>query len=248
MNRFLQATLAASAFAAAGQAAAQVTFYEGEGFRGRAFTTSKEVGDFGRRGFNDPASSVVVDNGRWEVCEAPRFDGRCVLLRPGSYDSLRALGLQNRVSSARPGGKRRHGAKETPTPMPTANYLWRRRANERVYEAQVILVRAVMGAPTARCWTERQMVQDHRGRSSGGATAGTLLGGILGHQVAGAAAGGHKGAYASSRGLRRCQTVGGGNPAYWDVTYSYEGIEHQVQMSEPPGRTVAVNRLGEPRQ
>ena len=267
MNRFLQTTLAAAALVAAGQAAAQVTFYEGEGFRGRAFTTSRQIGDFGRSGFNDRASSVVVEKGRWEVCEDARFDGRCVVLRPGSYDSLRALGLENRVSSVRPTDKRRRYANEAPAPASTANYDWRRRANERVYEAQVTSVRAVMGSPTERCWTERQMVSDQRGdRNVGGAIVGAVLGGVLGHQigggsgkdiatVGGAVAGGvigsnvgRDGTYASSRDLRRCQTTASGTPAYWDVTYSYEGIEHQVQMSEAPGRTIAVNRSGEPRQ
>src|SRR5215208_747099 len=81
MNRKLKSALAVAALLAATHAAAQVTFYEGEGFRGRAFTTNSEVGDFARKGFNDRASSVVVDHGRWEVCEHQRFKGRCVVLR-----------------------------------------------------------------------------------------------------------------------------------------------------------------------
>jgi hypothetical protein len=39
-----------------------------------------------------------------------------------------------------------------------------------------------------------------------------------------------------------------GGPAYWDVTYNFRGQEHRVQMSAPPGTTVTVNELGEPRQ
>lgn len=31
-------------------------------------------------------------------------------------------------------------------------------------------------------------------------------------------------------------------PAYWDVTYQHEGIEHRVQVANQPGRTIAVNR------
>jgi hypothetical protein len=56
MNKHLQSALAASLLVLAGQAGAQVTFYEGEGYRGRAFTTEKAVGDFNRNGFNDRAS------------------------------------------------------------------------------------------------------------------------------------------------------------------------------------------------
>jgi uncharacterized protein YcfJ len=42
--------------------------------------------------------------------------------------------------------------------------------------------------------------------------------------------------------------VSNGAPAYWDVTYDYRGTQHRIQMSSPPGNTVAVNRDGEPRQ
>ena len=107
MNPKLKTALAVAALIVATHAAAQVTFYEGEGFRGRAFTTNTRVGDFGRFGFNDRASSVVVDSGRWEVCENNRFEGRCVVLRRGSYDSLRALGMENSISSVRPVDNRR---------------------------------------------------------------------------------------------------------------------------------------------
>ena len=63
------------------QAAAQVTFYEGEDFRGRSFTTDRQVGNFAGIGFNDRASSVVVRRDRWEVCEDAQFGGRCVVLQ-----------------------------------------------------------------------------------------------------------------------------------------------------------------------
>src|SRR4051812_42535974 len=79
MKRNLKALLAISGLVLAGHAAAQITFYEGEGFRGRAFTTNDRVGNMDRSGFNDRASSIVVDRGRWEVCEHPRFEGRCVV-------------------------------------------------------------------------------------------------------------------------------------------------------------------------
>jgi uncharacterized protein (UPF0179 family) len=84
--------------AAAGPTA-QVVFYEGEGFQGRSFTTEQPVGNFDRVGFNDRASSAVVSGERWEVCEDTRFSGRCVVLRPGRYPSLAAMGLNNRISS-----------------------------------------------------------------------------------------------------------------------------------------------------
>ncbi|MEO5672536.1 MAG: beta/gamma crystallin-related protein [Ramlibacter sp.] len=268
MNRHLKSALAVSALIVATHAAAQITFYEGEGFRGRAFTTNAQVTDFGRNGFNDRASSVVVDNGRWEACEHERFGGRCVILRRGSYDSLSSLGMANNISSVRPADNRRRYENEAPAPMPVANYEYRRRANERVYEAPVTSVRAVMGAATERCWVERQQVsQPSRGEANvGGAVVGALIGGVLGHQVGGgsgkdaatvggAVAGGVIGSNAGrdsggtvSRDVRRCENNASGTPAYWDVTYNYRGVNHQVQMSAAPGPTIAVNSNGLPRQ
>ncbi len=84
--------LGAPALLLCAQAMAQVTFYEGEDFHGRAFTATREQVDFSRGGFNDRASSVIVDSGRWEVCEDAGFRGQCVLLRPGNYSSLRQMG------------------------------------------------------------------------------------------------------------------------------------------------------------
>lgn len=202
-----KSALAVSALALATQAMAQVAFYEAEGYRGRAFSTDKQVGDFSRGGFNDRASSVVVDGGRWEVCEHAGFNGRCVTLRRGSYDSLRSLGMENRVSSVRRAGS----------------------------------------------------------RNVGGAIAGALIGGILGHQVgggsgkdiatvggavAGAVIGANVGTGSNHAGRDacRCENITNGTPAYWDVTYNFRGRDHQVQMSAAPGTTVAVNRDGTPRQ
>src|SRR5450755_2643493 len=101
MNAILKTALAVAGVAFATQAAAQITFYEREGFEGRSFTTEREIRNFERYGFNDRASSVVVVGDRWEVCEDARFRGRCVVLRPGRYASLAAMGLNDRVSSAR---------------------------------------------------------------------------------------------------------------------------------------------------
>jgi len=79
-----------------------ITFYEQEGYSGRWFATEGRIANFNRFGFNDRANSVKVRGGRWEVCTAPRFEGRCVVLRRGDYPSLRDTGLEERISSARP--------------------------------------------------------------------------------------------------------------------------------------------------
>ena len=101
MNGILKLIVSAVTLVAASHAAAQVNFYENEGFDGRAFSTDRQVGNFKSHGFNDRASSVVVVNNRWEVCEDAQFSGRCVVLRPGRYPSLSALGLNDRVLSVR---------------------------------------------------------------------------------------------------------------------------------------------------
>jgi uncharacterized protein YcfJ len=267
MNRHMKTALAVSALVLATQAVAQVTFYEGEGYRGRAFSTGSQVANLDRTGFNDRASSVIVERGRWEVCEHARFEGRCVVLRRGNYDSLRALGMENSISSVRPADNRRQYDNQ-PEPVAAADYQYRRRYNERVFEAPVTSVHAVMGAATERCWIERQQVSESSGnRNVGGAIAGALIGGVLGHQVGGgsgkdlatvggAVAGGVIGSnmgrdstpHYGSRDVRRCESTTSGTPAYWDVTYNFRGQNHQVQMSADPGATVAVNRDGVPRQ
>ena len=269
MSYKLNAFLGAATICIATQAAAQITFYEGEGFRGRAFTTDKQVGNFERYGFNDRASSVVVDRGRWEVCSDARFEGRCVVLRRGSYESLRSLGMSNRISSVRPVNQQSSYQNEVPVPSPVPTYEYRKRANERVYDAPVTSVRAVVGPPEQRCWVERQqVVEERRGdQDVGGAVIGALIGGVLGHQVGGgrgkdaATAGGaiagaliggnaagNLGGTAYAKDVQRCKTVASGRPEYWDVTYIHRGVEHRIQMSAPPGNTIAVNSRGEPRQ
>ncbi len=270
MNLKLKSTLAIAAMVLGAQAmAAQVTFYEGEGFRGRAFTTDKRVGDFGRFGFNDRARSVVVDSGRWEVCEDNRFEGRCVVLRKGSYDSLQRMGLTDSISSVRPLERNRPVAVAAPEPLPAPTYEYRRRPNERVYEAPITSVRAVVGPPNQRCWMERQQVTQPTGQPNvGGALLGGLIGGVLGHQVgggsgkdlatvAGAVGGavvgnnvaGGGNAVVGSRDVQRCETTQNAAPEFWDVTYNYRGVEHRVQMTAPPvGSTIAVNANGLPRQ
>ena len=72
----LHSALSVFALMLATQAAAQITFYENEGFRGRNFVADREIGNIDRFGFNDLASSAVVTQGAWEVCEGARFAGR----------------------------------------------------------------------------------------------------------------------------------------------------------------------------
>lgn len=100
-TKILKTTLGAFALACSGVAMADVTFYEHDNYAGRAFTVHDPIGDFHRIGFNDRASSVVVNGRPWEVCDDAGFRGHCFVLRSGSYPSLSSMGLNDRISSAR---------------------------------------------------------------------------------------------------------------------------------------------------
>jgi uncharacterized protein YcfJ len=190
-----------------------------------------------------------------------------MVLRHGSYDSLERMGLNDRISSVRQVPDRGRRVSEAPAPLPEPTYEYRRRPEERMYNASVTSVHAVVGPPTQRCWVEREQVNEPRRTSNtGGAIVGAIVGGILGHQVGGgsgkdiATAGGavagavigsrvgSNGNETSTRDVRHCENNQVGPPEYWDVTYYFQGEEHRVQMTSAPGATIAVNRNGEPRQ
>ena len=101
MNTLFRSSLTLATLLVAAQASAQVTLYAAEAFRGQSFRAEQTVGNLEREGFNDRASSVVVESGAWEVCEDAFFRGRCVVLRPGRYASLATAGLNERISSMR---------------------------------------------------------------------------------------------------------------------------------------------------
>ena len=155
--------------------------------------------------------------------------------------------------------------------VPSAGYVppaydYRRRQNERLYEANVSYVRAVVGPPQQRCWVERERVASS-GINVPGAIVGGVIGGILGHQigngrgqdiatgigaVGGAAVGANVGrgpdGVVYSQNVRRCDYVPtSARLDYYDVTYNFGGYEHRVQLTTLPGPTILVNAQGEPR-
>ena len=269
MNNILKTAMILAGVVLTTQASAQVTLYEYDYYDGRSFTTSSAVENFKRKGFNDRASSVVVLNQRWEVCDDTGYRGRCAVLRPGRYPSLAAMGLNDRISSIRVIAPKAQIDDVWYAPEAEPVYDNHRRRDERVFEAQVTSVRAVVGAPEQRCWTEQEqiVVQDRGSNNVGGAIAGALIGGILGHQigggrgqdlataggavaggVVGAKAGRDRGEHYETRDVQKCKTVAStARPEFWDVTYNFRGQEHRIQMTAPPGATVTVNRRGEPR-
>jgi len=246
----------------------QLELYENDGFQGRTFVANTSMDDLRGTGFNDRASSVVVSGARWEACEDVRFGGRCVVLVPGRYPSLAAMGLNDRISSIRAlAGNAQGPDGRALQPMVGPDY--RRRDNERLYQANITSVRAVLEQAGQRCWIQRdQIVQDRSNPNVPAALLGAAVGGILGHQVgggtgrdlatgigviAGAAIGANAGRVdgpdqVAVQDVQRCTSVPGqARPAYWDVTYNFRGQEYRVQLASPPGATVTVNDRGEPR-
>ena len=192
-----------------------------------------------------------------------------MVLNPGRYPSLAAMGINDRISSVRAldWNVRVEDRRYAPAPAPV--YDNRRRQDERIFEANVTSVRAVVGPPEQRCWMEREEVAATRGDANvGGAVLGALIGGVLGHQVGGgvgkdiataggAVAGGvigsnvgrnNNGTPATTRDVQKCATrPSNAAPAFWDVSYNFRGVEHRIQMTTQPGATIPVNAQGEPR-
>ena len=180
------------------------------------------------------------------------------------------MGLNDRLSSVRPVSRdaRFDDYRYGPAPI-DAGPDYRRRHDERLYEVEISSVRAVLGSSGQRCWIEReQVLQDQSSANVPNAIVGAIIGGILGHQigggsgkdvatvggaVAGAAIGANLGrdddqAPSIFHDVRRCERVPSqAQPQYWDVSYYFRGVEHRVQMSSPPGRSLIVNERGEPR-
>ena len=242
-------------YAPAPKCASQITFYEREGFQGRSFTTEKQVGNFERFGFNDRASSVVVLGDRWEVCEDARFSGRCVVLRPGRYPSLAAMGLNDRVSSVRIVSRDARIDDNRYAPAPVAG-LRLPSAPQRAPVRGERHFSARGGRTTRAALLGRARTSHRRSEASAnvpGAIAGAVIGGILGHQVgsgrgkdiatvggavAGAAVGANVGRsggqQATTQDVQRCENVPSqARPDHWDVTYNFRGQEHRVQMTRP---------------
>ncbi len=245
-------------------ASAQVTLYDREGLRGQVFTADRTIDNLDHYGFNDRASSIVVQGGEWIVCEHAEFQGQCVTLRPGQYPSLVSLGMNKRISSLR----RVHGepaySYAPPPPVPEP-YPYYPHHGEALYQADVVAVRAVLGPPQQQCWVEQHQVVTNNSPNVPGAIIGGVLGGVLGHQigsgrgndvatavgaVGGAAIGANvnRGSQTATQNVQRCADVpSSAQPAYWDVTYHFRGVEHRAQLGFAPGPTITVNEQGEPR-
>ena len=263
--------LAADVDVSAGaQAMAQVARYEDEICDGRLHTARQQVDNMKRCGFNDGASSPKVagqSGQRWEICEDAGFGGRCAVLQPSGYPSLASMRLANQIFSVCDAGRCARIDDSRYAPLAPV-YDSRKKPSERLYEANVSAVSAVVGPSEQRCWVEREQVPQERNKTNIPATtAGALIGEILGYPVGngrgnglatvgGAIAGGvagnpvslHHSDQPTTCDVQRCDTVPSqAAPALWDVTFNFRVQDHRIQMTNPSGSTVTVNRRCEPR-
>jgi uncharacterized protein YcfJ len=146
------------------------------------------------------------------------------------------MGLNDRVSSVRTINRNARIDDNRYAPAPVAAYDARRRKNERLYEANVTSVRAVVGTPEQRCWIEREQVVQDQGPTN----MAEAIAGILGYQIADER-------QPEYQNVQRCASVPNQRPDHWDVTYNFRGQEHRIQTTAAPGSTITVNSKGEPR-
>jgi Beta/Gamma crystallin len=96
---FLAQNRAQADNARSGNARPGIELFEHDDFQGRRLASRGIVTDLERENFNDIASSIVVYEGRWELCTDADFGGRCVVYGPGRYPKL--WGLSDQLSSIR---------------------------------------------------------------------------------------------------------------------------------------------------
>jgi hypothetical protein len=77
-----------------------IELYNQPGFGGRSVEISRNTESLRRSGLDDRASSIVVNDGVWQLCSAPGYQGTCRVFTPGRYPRLE-YGMDNQVSSAR---------------------------------------------------------------------------------------------------------------------------------------------------
>lgn len=78
---------------------ASVELFDGPDFRGRRVPVNRDIDSLARRGFDQQASSMVINEGTWQVCTQPGFEGTCRVFREGQYADLRRF--DNRIGSLR---------------------------------------------------------------------------------------------------------------------------------------------------
>jgi len=77
---------------------APIELYRATAFRGRPFRLNRDAPEI-QRGQGIGVGSVVVNEGRWQLCSDPGYQGYCQVLEPGEYDYFGRF--NNQVTSIR---------------------------------------------------------------------------------------------------------------------------------------------------
>jgi hypothetical protein len=77
-----------------------MVLFQDSDFRGRSYSTQREVRNLADVGFNDMASSIRVSGGRWQVCTDKNFRGQCLIITR-DMNQL-ATNFTRQISSIRP--------------------------------------------------------------------------------------------------------------------------------------------------
>ena len=77
-----------------------IVLFESPGMTGRSYTLNGPMRNFDGTGFNDRASSAVINSGTWQLCADADYQSSCEVLGPGQWPNLGSV--TGRVSSARP--------------------------------------------------------------------------------------------------------------------------------------------------
>jgi hypothetical protein len=80
--------------------AASVILFEDIDFKGRTLEVASDTLNLTVNGFNDKASSIRVNGGRWQLCVDANFRGHCTILDKDA-PNLSRFNLNDRVSSVR---------------------------------------------------------------------------------------------------------------------------------------------------
>jgi hypothetical protein len=76
-----------------------VTLFDGSGLSGERFHVMQDISNLDGTGWNDRARSMIIRQGRWQLCTDAFFRGNCQVFGPGRYDNI---GIQaGRMSSMR---------------------------------------------------------------------------------------------------------------------------------------------------
>lgn len=94
--------------------AADIVLYASKDYLGPSHAVDRPRADLRVESLQAEATSAVIANGQWELCEDTQFRGPCVTLGPGKYPSLGDLGLKFGASSVR-------RATQSQDPRPSGN-------------------------------------------------------------------------------------------------------------------------------